>query len=107
MLVIGDDNIIRENCIIYWGMVQDCGEICIGNGNLFMVYVHVAYDCIIGNNIILVNCVTLAGHVFVGDFVILGGGIMVHQFCHIGIYSMSVGGSIVLKDIFVYIMVSG
>ena len=72
-----------------------------------MAYVHVAHDCIIGNNTILANCATLAGHVSVGDFAILGGGTMVHQFCHIGTHSMSAGGSIVLKDIPAYIMASG
>ena len=106
-LVIGDDNIIRENCTIHRGTVQDRGETCIGNGNLLMAYVHVAHDCIIGNNTILANCATLAGHVSVGDFAILGGGTMVHQFCHIGTHSMSAGGSIVLKDIPAYIMASG
>ncbi len=106
-LVIGDDNIIRENCTIHRGTVQERGETCIGNGNLLMAYVHVAHDCIIGNNTILANCATLAGHVSVGDFAILGGGTMVDQFCHIGSHSMSAGGSIVLKDIPAYIMASG
>ncbi|MEO9588413.1 MULTISPECIES: acyl-ACP--UDP-N-acetylglucosamine O-acyltransferase [Marinobacter] len=106
-LVIGDDNIIRENCTVHRGTVQDRGETRIGNGNLLMAYVHVAHDCVIGNNTILANCATLAGHVSVGDFAILGGGTMVHQFCHIGTHSMSAGGSIVLKDIPAYIMASG
>ena len=106
-LIIGDDNIIRENCTVHRGTVQDRGETRIGNGNLLMAYVHVAHDCVIGNNTILANCATLAGHVSVGDFAILGGGTMVHQFCHIGTHSMSAGGSIVLKDIPAYIMASG
>lgn len=106
-LVIGDNNIIRENCTIHRGTVQDKGVTLIGNHNLFMAYVHVAHDCVIGNNTILANCATLAGHVRVGDWAILGGGTMVHQFCKIGEHSMSGGGSIVLKDIPAYVMASG
>lgn len=106
-LVIGDNNIIRESCTIHRGTVQDRGETRIGNDNLFMAYAHVAHDCVIGNRAILANCATLGGHVAVDDDVILGGGTMVHQFCHVGPYSMSAGGSIVLKDIPAYVMASG
>ena len=106
-LVIGDNNTIRENCTVHRGTVQDRGETRIGNSNLLMAYVHVAHDCVIGDNTILANCTTLAGHVRVGDWAILGGGTMVHQFCKIGIHSMSAGGSIVLKDIPAYVMASG
>ncbi|TDT43186.1 acyl-[acyl-carrier-protein]--UDP-N-acetylglucosamine O-acyltransferase [Halospina denitrificans] len=106
-LVIGDNNIIRESCTIHRGTVQDRGETRIGDNNLLMAYVHVAHDCVIGNQAILANCATLAGHVDVDDYVILGGGTMVHQFCHLGAYSMSAGGSIVLKDIPAYVMASG
>jgi UDP-N-acetylglucosamine acyltransferase len=106
-LVIGNDNVIRESCTIHRGTAQDRGETAIGNGNLFMAYVHVAHDCVIGNNTILANTATLAGHVTIGDHAILGGGTMVHQFCNIGVHSMSAGGSIVLKDIPAYVMASG
>lgn len=106
-LVIGDNNVIRENCTIHRGTVQDKGVTRIGSHNLFMAYVHVAHDCVIGDNTILANCATLAGHVKVGDWAILGGGTMVHQFCSIGAHSMSGGGSIVLKDIPAYVMASG
>lgn len=106
-LVIGDNNVIRENCTIHRGTVQDKGVTLIGNHNLFMAYVHVAHDCVIGDNTILANCATLAGHVQIGDCAILGGGTMVHQFCKIGAHSMSGGGSIVLKDIPAYVMASG
>ena len=92
---------------MYKRQVQDRGETRIGNGNLLMAYVHVAHDCIVGDNTILANCATLAGHVSVGDFAILGGGTMVHQFCNIGPHSMAAGGSIVLKDIPAYVMASG
>jgi len=106
-LVIDDHNTIRESCTIHRGTVQDKGETRIGSDNLFMAYVHVAHDCVIGDHTILANCTTLAGHVTVGDYAILGGGTMVHQFCHIGPHSMAAGGSIVLKDIPAYIMASG
>lgn len=106
-LVIGDNNVIRENCTIHRGTVQDRGETVIGSGNLLMAYVHVAHDCMIGDNTILANTTTLAGHVSIGDHAILGGGTMVHQFCNIGVHSMAAGGSIVLKDIPAYVMASG
>ncbi|PIE42817.1 MAG: acyl-[acyl-carrier-protein]--UDP-N-acetylglucosamine O-acyltransferase [Gammaproteobacteria bacterium] len=106
-LEIGDNNVIRESCTIHRGTVQGGGLTKIGNDNLLMAYVHVAHDCTLGDNLILANAATLAGHVQVGDWAILGGGTMVHQFCHIGSYSMSAGGSIVLKDIPAYVMASG
>lgn len=106
-LEIGDRNVIRENCTIHRGTIQDSSLTKIGSDNLLMAYVHVAHDCVVGDNCILANNTTLAGHVHVGDHVILGGGTMVHQFCQIGAHSMSAGGSIVLRDIPAYIMASG
>jgi UDP-N-acetylglucosamine acyltransferase len=106
-LEIGDRNIIRENCTIHRGTIQDNSLTKIGSDNLLMAYVHVAHDCVVGDNCILANNTTLAGHVHVGDHVILGGGTMVHQFCQIGEHSMSAGGSIVLRDIPAYVMASG
>lgn len=106
-LVIGDNNIIRESCTIHRGTIQDNGTTSIGNNNLFMAYVHVAHDCVLGNNLILANNSTLAGHVHVGDWAILGGGTMVHQFCKVGQHSMCAGGSIVLKDVPAYVMAGG
>lgn len=106
-LTIGDNNVIRESCTIHRGTIQDRGETSIGNDNLLMAYVHVAHDCAIGSHCILANCATLAGHVDLDDYVILGGGTMVHQFCHLGAHCMSAGGSIVLKDIPAYVMAGG
>lgn len=106
-LEIGDNNIIRESCTIHRGTTQDQGVTKIGNGNLLMAYVHVAHDCVIGNDSIFANGTTLAGHVHIADNVILGGGTMVHQFCKVGLHSMSAGGSIVLRDIPAYVMASG
>lgn len=106
-LEIGDNNVIRESCTIHRGTVQDRSVTKIGSGNLLMAYVHVAHDCTVGNDCILANGATLAGHVQVDDQVILGGGTMVHQFCKIGPHSMSAGGSIVLRDIPAFVMASG
>ncbi len=106
-LEIGDNNVIRESCTIHRGTAQDKSITRIGSGNLFMAYVHVAHDCVIGNDSIFANNATLAGHVHVADQVILGGGTMVHQFCRIGPHAMSAGGSIVLRDIPAYVMASG
>src|SRR5690606_34994143 len=92
---------------IHRGTVQDRGETTIGNGNLFMASSHVAHDCVVGNGTILANLTTLAGHVRIDDFAILGGGTLVHQFCHIGTQSMCAGGSIVLKDVPAYVMAGG
>lgn len=106
-LVMGDNNIVREGCTIHRGTVQDEGVTSIGSDNLFMAYVHVAHDCRVGSHCIFANSATVAGHVYVDDFVILGGGTMVHQFCKIGAHSMSAGGSIVLRDIPAFVMASG
>lgn len=106
-LEIGDDNVIREGVTLHRGTVQDAGLTRIGSRNLFMAYAHVAHDCIIGDDCILANQATLAGHVKLGNFVILGGLSAVHQFCHIGDHAMCGGGSIILKDIAAYTLVSG
>ncbi|MFT6030072.1 MAG: UDP-N-acetylglucosamine acyltransferase [Oleiphilaceae bacterium] len=106
-LEIGDRNVIRESCTIHRGTIQDNSLTKIGSDNLLMAYVHVAHDCLVGDDCILANNTTLAGHVQVADHVILGGGTMVHQFCQIGVHSMSAGGSIVLRDIPAYVMASG
>ncbi len=106
-LEIGDHNVIRESCTIHRGTVQDEGVTRIGDHNLLMAYVHVAHDCVVGDNTILANMATLAGHVHIGNWAILGGGTMVHQFCKIGQHSMCAGGSIVLKDVPAYVMAGG
>lgn len=106
-LLIGDRNVIREGCTIHRGTIQDKGITRIGSDNLLMAYVHVAHDCVVGNQCILANTTTLAGHVVVDDYAILGGGTMVHQFCQIGQHSMCGGGSIVLRDVPAYVMASG
>ncbi|MFU8765356.1 MAG: acyl-ACP--UDP-N-acetylglucosamine O-acyltransferase [Haliea sp.] len=106
-LVIGDNNIIRENVTIHRGTVQDRSETTIGNNNLIMAYVHIGHDSVIGNHTILVNNTALAGHVKVGDWAILSGYTLVHQFCKIGAHSFSGMGTAIGKDVPAYVTVSG
>lgn len=106
-LVIGDNNIFRECVTVHRGTTQDNSLTAIGSNNLFMAYVHVAHDCIVGDNNILANAVTLAGHVVVGDWVILGGFTGVHQFCHIGSHAFTAVNSVIVQDVPPYIMAQG
>jgi UDP-N-acetylglucosamine acyltransferase len=106
-LIIGDSNIIRESATIHRGTVQDNGITEIGNHNLFMASTHVGHDCVIGDYNIMANFAALAGHVKVGDHAIFGGYTGVHQFCQVSSYSMCGMGSMVVKDVPRYVMVSG
>ncbi len=106
-LLIGDDNVIRENVTIHRGTVQDRSLTSIGDRNLLMAYVHIGHDSAIGNDIILVNNTALAGHVEVGDWAILSGYTLVHQFCKIGSHSFSGMGTSIGKDVPAYITVAG
>lgn len=106
-LVIGDHNVIREGVTIHRGTVQDQGVTEIGSHNLLMAYVHVAHDCVVGDHVILANNTTLAGHVHVGDWAILGGFTGVHQFCKIGAHAFTAVNSVVVQDIPPYIMAQG
>lgn len=106
-LVIGDNNVIREGVTIHRGTVQDRSETTIGDNNLLMAYVHVGHDSVIGNHCILVNNAALAGHVWVGDWAILGGFTLVHQFCKIGQHSFTGMGSAIGKDVPAFVMVTG
>lgn len=106
-LVIGDNNVIREGVTIHRGTIQDRAETTIGDNNLLMAYVHVGHDSIIGNHCILVNNVALAGHVAMGDWAILSGFTLVHQFCHIGAHSFAGMGTVIGKDVPAYVTVNG
>jgi UDP-N-acetylglucosamine acyltransferase len=106
-LEIGDDNTIREFCTFNTGTVQDQGVTRIGHRNWVMAYVHIAHDCIVGDQTVLANNTTLGGHVEIGDYAILGGFTAIHQFCKIGAHVMTAGGSIVYKDIPPFVMASG
>lgn len=106
-LEIGDDNIIREYCSIHRGTAQDQALTRVGSRNLFMTSVHIAHDCMLGDDIIIATGSGVSGHVEIGNGVILGGMTGVHQFCKIGAYAMTAGCSLVVKDIPAYVMVGG
>ena len=106
-LIIGDANVIREGVTIHRGTVQDRGETVIGSNNLLMAYVHIAHDSIVGDHTIFANNASLAGHVTVNDWVILGGYTLVHQFCQLGAHSFTGMGTAVGKDIPAYVTVNG
>ena len=103
-LIMGDNNIIRESVTIHRGTVQDKGVTKIGSNNLLMCFVHVAHDCVIGDNSILATSAILAGHVHMGDWVIMGGATAAHQFCRIGDHSFIGGGAIILADVPPFVM---
>ena len=106
-LEIGDRNTIREYCSISRGTIQDKGVTRMGDDNWIMAYVHIAHDCQIGSNTIFANNATLAGHVHVGDWVIMAGFSGVHQFCHLGAHSFLGMYSGCNRDVPAYTLVSG
>ena len=106
-LEIGDRNTIREYCTFNCGTVQDAGTTRIGHDNWIMAYVHIAHDCQIGNNTIFANVATLAGHVHVGDYAILGGFTGAHQFVSIGAHSITGVATVLLQDLPPYVMAAG
>jgi UDP-N-acetylglucosamine acyltransferase len=106
-LVIGSRNMFREYCNVSLGTEGGGGKTIIGDDNLFMVYTHVAHDCVIGNRIIAANNVALAGHVVVDDGAVLGGLSGIHQFCRIGRLAMVAAGSKVTQDVVPFGMVHG
>jgi UDP-N-acetylglucosamine acyltransferase len=106
-LEIGDRNTIREFVTINRGTVQDEGVTSLGNDNWIMAYVHIAHDCRIGNHTIFANNASLAGHVTIGDYVILGGFTLVHQFCAIGSHALTAFGSGISRDVPPFVTVGG
>lgn len=107
LLEIGDNNTIREFCTFNRGTIQDKGTTKIGNDNWIMAYVHLAHDCVIGNHTILANNSSLAGHVDIHDYAILGGFTLIHQFCKVGAHVITAVGSVVFKDIPPYVTAAG
>ena len=106
-LVIGDRNTIREFCTLNIGSPGDSGVTRVGNDNWIMAYVHLAHDCVVGNHTIFANNSQLAGHVHVGDWVILGGFTVVHQFVRLGAHSMTAMCSLLFADLPPYVMCQG
>ena len=106
-LTIGDRNTIREFCTFNCGTVQDTGETRVGHDNWIMAYVHLAHDVQLGSQCILANNATLAGHVHVGDWVIVGGLTGVHQYVKIGAHAMLGFQSAISQDVPPFMMVDG
>lgn len=98
-LTVGDNTVIRECVTLNRGTALDKNTTTIGSNCLLMAYVHIAHDCVIGNNVIIANSVQLAGHIEVQDFAFIGGASAVHQFVSIGAHSIISGGSLVRKDV--------
>jgi UDP-N-acetylglucosamine acyltransferase len=106
-LEIGDRNTIREFCTFNLGTVQDAGVTRLGNDNWISAYVHLAHDCQVGSNTIFSNNAQLAGHVQIGDWVILSGYANVHQFCKIGAHAFVGMTTSLTQDVPPFVLVSG
>ena len=106
-LEIGDNNTIREFCTFNIGTSQDAGVTRVGNHNWIMAYVHLAHDCQVGSHTIFANNASLAGHVRIEDYAILGGFSLVHQFCQIGMHAITGMGAALSQDVPPYVTAAG
>ncbi|WP_372658108.1 acyl-ACP--UDP-N-acetylglucosamine O-acyltransferase [Hydrogenophaga sp.] len=106
-LVIGDRNTIREFCTFNIGSPTGRAVTRVGDDNWIMAYVHLAHDCQVGNHTIFANNSQLAGHVEVGDWVILGGFTVVHQFVRIGAHAMTAMCALLFADLPPFVMCQG
>jgi UDP-N-acetylglucosamine acyltransferase len=106
-LIIGDDNVMRECVTLHRGTVKGGGKTVIGDRNFIMAYSHVAHDCQIGNQVVLANGATLAGHIIIEDCAVIGGLAAVHQFCRIGAHAFVSGVTGVVLDIPPYMLAAG
>ncbi len=106
-LIIGDRNTFREYITLNRGTPDHAKKTVIGDDNFIMAYVHVAHDCIIGNSTTFANGSSLAGHVEVGDFAILGGFSLVHQFCNVGAHCITGIGAVCFQDVPPFIVAAG
>ncbi len=106
-LVIGDRNTIREFVTINRGTADDGGITSIGDDNWIMAYVHIAHDCRIGHQNTFANAASMAGHVHIGNQVILGGFSLIHQFCKVGDHAFTAMGASVNRDVPPFVMVAG
>ncbi len=105
-LEVGDDNVFREFCTVNRGTLPECKTV-IGSHNNFLAYSHIAHDCIVGSHVIFSNNGTLAGHVTVEDYAILGGLTAVHQFCRIGKHAITGGCSKIVQDVVPFTIADG
>ncbi|KRO92502.1 MAG: UDP-N-acetylglucosamine acyltransferase [SAR92 bacterium BACL26 MAG-121220-bin70] len=106
-LVIGDNNTIREGVTIHRGTIQDKNETLIGNNNLFMAYAHVGHDSVVGSNVIMGNNSAIAGHVELGDWVIVSGYSLIHQFVSLGPHCFIGPAAFVYHDVPAYVTAFG
>lgn len=106
-LEIGDRNTIREYVTLNRGTADGGGVTRIGSDNLLMAYAHVAHDCTVGDHTVFANAASLAGHVEVSDWSVLGGFTSVHQFCRIGRHSFSGLGTVITRDVPPFVTVAG
>ena len=97
-LIIGENNVIREYTTINIGTIEN-GVTKVGSNNLLMAYSHIAHDCVVGDDCVLANCATLAGHVKIEDKAVIGGLVAIHQFTRVGKLSIIGGCSKVVQDI--------
>lgn len=105
-LEIGDDNLIREFCTFH--RANGAGDTTrIGSGNFFMVGVHVAHNCVIGDDNIFANDVALAGHITIEDHVFLSNNVGAHQFIRMGRYAMIGGKSKIVQDVLPFFITDG
>ncbi len=106
-LEIGDRNTLREYCTLNRATAAGGGVTRVGDDNFFMAYSHVAHDCQIGHRTVLANASSLAGHVHIGDYAILGGFTLVHQYCRIGAHCMTGVNTTLFKDVPPFVTVTG
>jgi UDP-N-acetylglucosamine acyltransferase len=104
--LLGDDNVIRESVTISRGTAGGGGTTRVGHHCLIMAYTHIGHDSVIGNYCILANSATLAGHVIVEDYATVGALNQVHQFCRIGKYAYTGGGTTITQDVLPYSLTS-
>ncbi len=105
-LYLGDRNVVRE-CVTLNRGTMATGKTVMGSDNLFMAYSHVGHDCVIGNHVVVANCVPFGGHCEVGDYVVIGGLAAVHQFVRIGRFSMVGGVARASLDVPPFVMAGG
>lgn len=106
-VIIGDQNILREYVTVNRGTAFGGGITSLGKHNFLMAYVHIAHDCHLGDSVVMANAATLAGHITIGSYAVIGGLVGVHQYVRIGDYAMIGGCSKVVRDVPPYMRAAG